>query len=292
MLPLRIAVVTDIHHGEDSQTKKGSAALRLIADFARFVDDVRPDAVLDLGDRISDRDRDADLALQREVADAFRAIKAPRYHVCGNHDRDFLTVADNEAAFGQSLTSQIVDLGSWQLVLWRADTMIQRPPEGSHFHLRDSDLAWLEATLATAEKPQIVATHVPLSGQSQISNYYFERNVHLATYPDLARVHAALRRAAVPAICLAGHVHWNSLTFVDAIPHITLQSLTETCTTGGEVAAAWGLLQIDSVNISWRAYGVETFGVQLDIASTGRRWPAPLAPFRRRKTAWQPAPVP
>jgi Icc-related predicted phosphoesterase len=291
-MPLRIAVVTDIHHGEDSHTKKGSAALRLIADFARFVDDIRPDAVLELGDRISDRDRDADLVLAREVADAFRAVNATRYHVCGNHDRDFLTVADNEAAFGQSLANQIVDLGDWRLVLWRADTMIRRPAEGSRFHLEDSDLDWLREAVATAAKPLIVASHVPLSGQSQISNYYFERNTHVATYPDLARVHAVLRQAAVPVICLAGHVHWNSLTFVDAIPHITLQSLTETCTTGGEAAAAWGLLEIDSTNISWRAYGIETFGVQLDIASTARRWPAPLGPFGGRKTAWQPTATP
>ena len=291
-MPLRIAVVTDIHHGEDSQTKKGSAALGLIADFARFVDDVRPDAVLELGDRISDRDRDADLALQRDVAEAFRAVNAPRYHICGNHDRDFLTVADNEAAFGQSLAHQVVDLGSWRLVLWRAETMIQRPPEGSRFLLPESDLAWLQDIVAGADKPLIVATHLPLSGQSQISNFYFERNTHLATYPDLARVHAVLHQATVPVICLAGHVHWNSLTFVDAIPHITLQSLTETFTTGGEAAAAWGLLEIDAEKISWRAHGLESFAVQLDIASIARRWPAPLGPFRNRKTAWQPAATP
>ena len=45
---LRLAIVADIHHGEDHYTKKGSAALPLMGEFARFVRDARPDAVIDL----------------------------------------------------------------------------------------------------------------------------------------------------------------------------------------------------------------------------------------------------
>ena len=62
---LRLAIVADIHHGEDHYTKKGSAALPLMGEFARFVRDARPDAVIDLGDRISDVSRDTDLRLER-----------------------------------------------------------------------------------------------------------------------------------------------------------------------------------------------------------------------------------
>jgi 3',5'-cyclic-AMP phosphodiesterase len=285
MSSLRIAVISDIHHGEDAYTKRGSQALRLFDDFVRFVDTVRPDVVLELGDRISDCSHDVDLVLEREVARAFRAIDVPCHHLCGNHDRDFLTVADNEAILGQSLKHEIVDLGAWQLVLWRADTMIRRPEDGSHFQLDDADLAWLQTAMVNAEKPSIVATHVPLSGQSQISNYYFDRNTRIATYPELPRIQAALRSACVPVVCLAGHVHWNSMTRVDGIPHITLQSLTETCTTGGEPAAAWALLEIDDTQISWQASGIEGFSLQLDVASAARRWLTPLPPFPRRKTA-------
>ena len=38
---LRLAIVADIHHGEDHYTKKGSAALPLMGEFARFVRDAR-----------------------------------------------------------------------------------------------------------------------------------------------------------------------------------------------------------------------------------------------------------
>lgn len=286
MAQIKIAVIADIHHGEDVYTKKSSAALGLLAEFSRFVAEVRPDIVIDLGDRISDRDRATDLVLEREVAEAFRSVAAPRFHLCGNHDRDFLEVEDNEALLGQSLRHEIVDLGAWTLVLWRADTRIRRLPTGAQFHLDDADLAWLSATIAAADKPLVVATHVPLAGQSHISNYYFERNLGIASYPGVQRVHAALRAAKAPMLCLAGHVHWNSLTFVDAIPHITLQSLTETCTTPGEPAAAWGLLELDA-DIAWRAFGVQSFAVKLDAASTARRWVPPLPPFPPRVTAFR-----
>lgn len=279
MSSLRIAVVADIHHGEDVFTKKSSAALALMAEFSRFVSEARPDVVVDLGDRISDRGRDTDLGLEREVAESFREIARPRYHLCGNHDRDFLSVADNQEILGQPLGHEVVDLGSWQLVLWRADTLIRRPGREPHFLLDEADLLWLAGTVSRATKPMAVMSHVPVSGHGQTGNYYFERNPELSTYPGAARVRAVLRNAKVPVVCLAGHVHWNTLTFVDAIPHITLQSLTETFTTAPEPAAAWGLLEVDAATIGWRAFGLEPFETRLDAAATTRRWIPPLPPF-------------
>ncbi len=39
---LRIAFVADIHHGENSFTKVGSAALPLMAEFRHFVAETKP----------------------------------------------------------------------------------------------------------------------------------------------------------------------------------------------------------------------------------------------------------
>lgn len=277
MSQLRVAVVADIHHGEDVFTKKSSAALGLMAEFVRFEAEAKPDIVVDLGDRISDRDRDTDLALERDVAEAFRPIAAPRFHLCGNHDRDFLSVADNEEILGQPLGHQVLDLGDWQVVLWRADTRLRRPE--IRFVLDEMDLLWLGGVVARATKPLAIMSHVPLSGHGQTGNYYFERNPSVSTYPGVERVRAVLRCATMPVVCLAGHVHWNTLTVVDAIPHITLQSLTETFTTAPEPAAAWGLLELDAKAIAWRAFGLDPFETRLDTAATTRRWMPPLAPF-------------
>ena len=264
---LRIAVVSDIHHGADHLAKKGTAALGLLGDFVRFVGEVKPDLVLDLGDRISDRDKDHDLALQAEVAEAFRGIRAPLRHLCGNHDVEFLTIAENETALGQSLGHEVMELAGWQVVLWRAEARLRRT-EG--FRLAEEDLSWLEETLRAATRPTLLVSHVPLSGQAMTSNYWFESRPERSRYPGTERIRAVLARTRTPLVCLAGHVHWNSLTIVDAIPHFTLQSLVELSTTSSNPAGAWGLLELGK-SVSWRVSGLDTFSAQLDAAATARR---------------------
>jgi Icc-related predicted phosphoesterase len=275
MSRLRLAVVADVHHGRDQFTKKGSAALPLVAEFARFVADARPDAVVDLGDRISDEDPATDRRLAAEAAAAFREVPAPVHHLCGNHDLDHLTVADNAAALGRTLDHAAVDLGDWTLVLWRADAKIRRP---GGFLLTEADLLRLAGAVRTATKPLVIASHVPLSGHAQTGNYYFERNPRASTYPGLERVRAVLAQARVPVLAIAGHVHWNTLTHVDGIPHVTVQSLTETFTTHPEPAAAWALIELgDAAHL--RVFGRDPFEARLDVAATARRWLPPLPPF-------------
>jgi hypothetical protein len=150
---MRIALIADIHHGADRLTKNGTAALGLLAEFAAWSNQAAPDLVIDLGDRITDRDRDHDIALETEVAEAFKAVNAPRFHLCGNHDRDFLSVEDNEAALGQSLASTTLDAGGWRIVLWRADSRIRRAHKDgmTGFVLPEADLLWLAAVIRAAE---------------------------------------------------------------------------------------------------------------------------------------------
>jgi Icc-related predicted phosphoesterase len=276
MPALRLALVADIHHGKDHFTKKGSAALPLLAEFRRFVADARPDAVIDLGDRISDENRDTDLMLERQVAEAFKGIEAPVFHLCGNHDRDHLSVAENEEILGQSLDHQTLDLGGWRLVLWRADSRIRRP---GGFVLTEFDLLWLAGVLREADRPLVIVSHVPVSGHGQAGNYYFERNPEASTYPQAARLRELLRQCRQPVMWASGHVHWNTLTMVDGIPHVTLQSLTETFTTHPEPAGSYALLEL-SDRIAWRAFGRDSFAFDLSAAEAGRRWIVPLPPFQ------------
>ena len=107
----RIAIVTDIHHGAPSHTKRGDTALALLAEFVAWANAARPDLVLDLGDRISDVDAETDAQLEREVAAVLSGLEAPLHHVCGNHDRDHLSVAENASILGASLESEVLDLG-------------------------------------------------------------------------------------------------------------------------------------------------------------------------------------
>lgn len=276
----RIAFIADIHHGLDAGTKKSSQALALFAGFVAFVAEQQPDLVIDLGDRIADHDHDTDLVLEQQVAQAFKAVTVPVRHLTGNHDGEFLTVEENERVLGQSLRHEVLDLGTWQVVLWHTDARIHHLPEGHSFALAPGDPDWLETQVRAASKPTVLATHVPMSGQSQRSNYYFHNNAGLSIYPELAEIQAVLRGSRVPMICVSGHVHWSTLTVVDAIPHVTLQSLTESCTSSPHPARAWGLLELGDM-ISRSAYGQQRFSFSLNAQSTTRRWVTPHPPFVR-----------
>lgn len=275
-MPHRIAIITDIHHGAPSHTKRGDAALALISAFAQWSNAQTPDMVLDLGDRISDIDENTDLRLQQEVAEAFKAVDAPVHHICGNHDRDHLSVAQNEEILGQSLQNELLDCGDWQIALWRADAKICRAPERRGFILPEPDLLWLSRMIQSAEKPTLVASHVPVSGHGQTGNYYFQQNAQFSRYPESERVRHVLAQAKVPVVCVAGHVHWNTLTTVDGIPHLTQQSLTESFTTQGAPAAAWGMLTLSST-LHWQVLGKDPFEARI-TPQTARRTP-PLEPF-------------
>ena len=276
----RLCLVADIHHGAPSLTKRGDAALSLLDGFARFVDETAPDLVVDLGDRISDVDRDTDLRLQREVAGAFKAVSVPVQHLNGNHDRDYLEVADNEDIHGQAMGHATLDLGDWRVVLWRADAKIHRGPPGTGFVLKEQDLLWLTRVVQAADRPMLILSHVPVSGHSQTGNYYFENNPGAATYPGAERVRAALARCPHSVVWMAGHVHWNTVTQVDGIVHLTQQSLTESFTTGGEPAAAWGLLEL-SDTVRWQVFGLDP--VDITVSPSPVRWTPPLPPFREHR---------
>lgn len=271
-----IAVVADIHHGKPSATKRGDTALSLLKEFAEFSNASRPDFVLDLGDRISDENRETDLVLERDVAEAFQQVDAPVHHINGNHDRDHLDVSDNEEILGQSLQNETFDLGDWRIALWRADSKILRSEEHSGFVLREADLLWLSRVVQKADRPLLVVSHVPVSGHAQTGNYYFQNNPASSTYPMAERARAALAQANHPVVCLAGHVHWNTVTTVDGITHLTQQSLTESFTTQGEPAGAFGLLELGET-VDWRVEGRDPMTYSFKPVLS--RWTPPMPDF-------------
>jgi predicted phosphodiesterase len=276
-MSVRLAIVADIHHGAPSATKRGDAALSLMDDFARFATSEGATHVLDLGDRISDVDAETDRRLEAEVAEAFRAVQAPVWHLNGNHDRDHLSVAENEEILGQSLGHAVHDLGDWRIALWRADSKIYRGDDHHGFMLREADLLWLSRTILAADRPLLVVSHVPVSGHSQIGNYYFQNNPASSVYPMAEQARAALAQARVPVVCLAGHVHWNTVTTVDGIPHLTQQSLTESFTTEGAPAGAMGILDLGET-LRWEVAGADPFS----FATRPRvaRWTPPMPDVR------------
>ena len=51
---IKIITIADIHYGKNTLTKRGDTALSLLDEFNLFVDNEKPDFIVDLGDRIND----------------------------------------------------------------------------------------------------------------------------------------------------------------------------------------------------------------------------------------------
>jgi hypothetical protein len=276
----RIAVVADIHHGRDTFTKRGTAALDLLDGFIDGANAGSFDAVIDLGDRISDETAERDTALQREVAKGFRRLgNKPRHHVIGNHDFAMLSAEDNSAILDAPLHTRAAIVGEHRIAFWQPDVRLTAE---RGLHLKDGDLDALETLLNADDQPTLLVTHVPLSGHAQTGNYYFERNPGHATYAEIAEIRGVIAKAPCPLIALAGHVHWNTLTMVDGTAHLTLQSLTETFTTG-EPAGSTAVIEIDGDEFRWTVAGLDRVALTLPWPKTKPQWRAPLKAFSELK---------
>ncbi|MEQ9642784.1 MAG: HAD-IIA family hydrolase [Alphaproteobacteria bacterium] len=273
--PLRLAVVTDIHHGPAKMTKKGDAAIGLLGEFVAHANRATPDFAVDLGDRISDIDAETDRRLESEVAAVFADVQVPRLHMLGNHDLVHLDRDANADVLGVDTHHRVVEAGEIRLLLWQADVNIDWH---SGLLARDADLDWLRETLASDDRPTVILSHVPLDNASMEGNYYFQNNPQFAGYRNGHAIRRVLRESGNVIACIAGHTHWNRLSTLDGIPFITVQSLTESFTTEGEASAAFAEFEIDE-SIRWRTVGNDPIDMTLPRRGHNHRWIKPLPPF-------------
>ncbi|MEO0912654.1 MAG: metallophosphoesterase [Pseudomonadota bacterium] len=271
-MSFRIAVITDIHHGVGREGERGGSAISALNAFVDWTRETAPDFVLDLGDRIADQTHSVDLRLEREVSDVLAAVDAPVLHINGNHDRDNLSVADNEKILGQGLGHEVRDLGAWRLLLWRAETRFER---GVGMALAEEDVSWLETALGASDKPALLASHVPPFVQDMTGNHFFQENAEIATYCDIARVTGVLEQARCPLVTVSGHVHWTTAEQRGGIWHLTQQALTETYQ-NGHPAMAWGMMELGE-DVAWEVFGADPMALR--FRPTARRWAKPLPRF-------------
>ena len=275
---LKLAIVTDIHHGPNKLTKVGAAALPLLQDFRAFVEGYQPHFIAELGDRISDIDPQTDREQLRKVADKFLDLPSPHRHLIGNHDQVHLSAADNAEILRQDMAHYSVDVAGRHLVFWQMDCQIHRP---QGFLPNQADLAWLRQDLAASNLPSIIFTHVPLDGGSLHGNYYFDNNIRSGGLLHAREIQALIRDAGNVILCIAGHVHWNDVNLIDGIPYITVQSLSESFTTEGEAAGAWASIEIDH-EIRWRTHGQDPISLTVPVRGLNARWVQPLPSFEER----------
>lgn len=275
MEKLRIAVVTDIHHGPTRYTKRGADALPLLNEFKTHVAAGNFDLVVDLGDRISNVDHDTDLQLEAEVISVFEGIDVPREHILGNHDLHYISARENEAILKRPIESHSKDVKDKHLVFWQHDLSGDFPESPIP---SQSDLDWLQYDLANTNLPAIIFTHVPLNSGAMAGNFYFQNNTSAATLRHTEMAREIIEAAGNVVLCIAGHVHWNDSSTIDGIRYLTLQSLTESYTTQNEASAAWAEIEIDD-QVRLRAFGNDPMVFEAPLRGQNMRWVPPLPPF-------------
>ena len=271
MQTLKLALITDIHHGPSEHGKQGDEALSLLEDFVTASNLYKPDLVIDMGDRIRDIDREGDFVLEQEVISILNKLNAPHVHLLGNHDLEHLSREDNEAALGVSVASQSRDIKDYHLVFWQPNA---RFPD---FIATPEQLSWLKNDLASTTLPSLIFTHAPFSDAAMHSHYYFQNapKSH-AGYQNSQEIRQIIDSNANVTACLSGHVHWNSLNTINGTHYLTLQSLTESFTTQGQAAQSWAWLEL-SDKLHLKVEGKDPFEVILAKKVAGTHWRAALS---------------
>ncbi len=268
---MKCAIITDIHHGPDRGTKRGSAALGLLSVFQEFISGTMPDFVADLGDRISDVDHETDLTLLGDVSEFFKNLQVPAHHLLGNHDVAELDIHENEKIMNLSFGSYSFESNGVTFVIWNANTCGYAQ---NGFTLPHNDIDWLEKELLKISYPCVIFTHAPLDSGGMTGNFYFENApMNYAGYPPIeaAKAREVIERSGKVVLCVNGHTHWNKYQCIDGIHYVTIPSLTETFCTYPKPHAAWAELEIKE-RIRIKVYGETPLSYELPLKEVNAHW--------------------
>ncbi len=267
---LQFCVLADLHHGRDSGSKKGSTALKFLQRFRAWLRLQAHEFVLDLGDRINDLDRENDLSLMQTIGAELRRIRIPRHHLLGNHDVEFLSVAENEEALDSFCRSHSRDYEGFHFIFWNAGAHLAR---GEGMLMEESSIEWLRSDLEKTDLPTVVCTHAPLVNGCMHGNYYFERTPQNAHYlpSESAKARAVIEESGKVILALSGHVHWFSHHAADNVHYISLPSATDSFMCPPSPLGAWASVRIED-EISIEVHGKQKIGIQLPIRELGSHW--------------------
>lgn len=260
---LRIAVVTDIHYGFDVGNKLGSKAPRLMESFTKAVNKYKPDCVVDMGDRISCRNRDMDMGYLRQLKDQFNTVAAPVHHIIGNHDAKFMTRADNESITGSPGTSYTHDYNGYRLVFWNPNVTIASR-EG--LRLTEDDMNWLRDTLKKSDKPVVLFSHVPLDNDPKDYEEEVKEFTGIAGrfyYAQGHDVRKILEESDKVILCMAGHRHTKRHREINGIHYVTQQSMSSAWHGTRRATGAHSFLEIENDTITIQMRGTDKKGFTL-----------------------------
>ena len=254
-MSVTVGLITDIHHGLDSEYVRGSVALPF---FERALESLlahRPELLVDLGDRINHSEPDQAELAAAEVTAVFDRVSLPKVYLQGNDD--VMPRPGQERLSGAPLGNQSLELGGWQLIF--LDTF-DGSVEGA---LSPATLTWLEQALAQNTLLAVVFSHQPLDGELLPGNPFFDGDTSYQAHP---KAHAEARRLMERhkvKLAVSGHAHWNHQANVNGICYLTLDALVPLLR--GEAVGVYGLLTLSQSAVRLEVFGCSSWLVELDL---------------------------
>ncbi len=212
---LRIAVITDLHHGLAPDAK-----MRLQA----FVEAVHKrkhfDFVIQMGDFCYSQPE------SKEVLDLFNQLDMPRFHVLGNHDMDKVDKDGAVRFLGMERRYYSFVVGGYRFVVldlnhFKKDGKLVPYANGNYFtdgadcNWADPEqLDWLDKELRSSREPVILISHQPL-GFAVPGTALPAEQVEVLNVITRA---AEANPAGAVAACLCGHMHVDWLQTYQQMP--------------------------------------------------------------------------
>lgn len=99
--------------------------------------------------------------------------------------------------------------------------------EHTDIHVDSEQIKWLKQELAQGTEPVLVFVHHPLDEQSLIGNVWFEKYPHYCFCEERLELRQILESSKRVLAVFGGHVHQNSVSCINGIYYVTVQSLVE-----------------------------------------------------------------
>ncbi len=179
----------------------------------RFVDivnnELKPDVIMELGDRIIDVDEQTDLRNTRTVFESIdRRVSCPCFHVDGNHD--FVNASKKQLAqvlHSPTLPYAMTFKGYKCIFFDSLDPMI----EGVGGEVSRNQLEWLRNEMNNDDLPKMAFSHHPVNYHEIHRNFLIpEETVPLMQVKNSDTVREILEGGRNFLLHASGHLHWWS----------------------------------------------------------------------------------
>jgi len=214
---IKLILVSDIHYSPNIDYSKciwkytpQEELPGLIDEFVKITnEEIKPDLVIDLGDRIVDVDTETDERNEQWVKKMLDdRLDMPITHVEGNHDIRILSKEDNRRILGYPDLPYTINVKGYKLIFFDSmDPMLI----GIGGRVGEKQIAWLEHEVRSDMSGKMIFSHHPLHEHDIDRNSLIPRETLDKMYiENMNEVVNTIERGKNVLFHACAHMHWFS----------------------------------------------------------------------------------